>query len=1279
MVTTTHVPLSSEQQRLWFLHQLQPEAGDYHIAFARRLSGPLDVAALRRAMGAVTDRHDILRTRYPSLDGVPYQRVDPPDEFVLEERDLTGLPAGDREAAARRVLVDRIDAPFDLEAAAPVRWLLLRLDEREHVLCLVMHHIAGDGWSLGVLCRDLSGAYAAEPLPPLTAQYADHVGRRHSDAGDEDRHLRQLRDHLAGVAPLDLAPGHARPPARGGRGAVLRQPLSAELCRAVAATARRHRATLFMTVLAAYEATLAAHTGRPEFCVGTPISMRDDETTESLVGCFVNTLALRADLRGAASMADLLARTRTEVLSASEHATVPFDQLVRALGVSPDLSRTPLFQVMFRLDPAGDVKLNLDGLTTSPFEFGHRVAQTDLTLEVTWLAEGGWADFVYDPAVLDAGAAGAIADRFVAVLRSGSEDADRPLPLPADWSPIPTPTPAPGTAPASPVPDIPNEAGTALERALCALWAEVLQRDVVLPTDDFFDLGGHSLLAAQLVGRQRRLIGPDLRPVSVMDIFQQRTVRRIARLASGAGPTTSTGVLHELTAPIPDARRALTLVCVPYGGGSPVVYQPLADALGDTCALYALAIPGHDPGVPAEPEPLAEVARRCVEQIERDITGPVVLYGHCGVGGALAVEIALQLQAAGREPDAVYLGATYPFARPPGRVLGGLARLAGRERLRADRVTTNWLTAMGADLGGLDPDQVALIVRNIRHDGEAAEQFYSTRLTGLDGPLRCPVVSVVGEHDPVTEYAEERYKEWHALGSRAALVVLPEAGHFFLKYRATELAQILTGTHVALATGTLRAGRPDRGRWWVAGISMDAAPAEPTEVQPSLARFLGVAAGQLVSIAGSATTDFALPLWTYLRTGSLTQYAILATLAIMPGVLAAPVAGVLVDRADRRRTMLGGDLTAGAVMGGAGLLYATGDLTAGWVYALVALLSVALTVQRLAYSSAVPQLVPKRYLGHANGIVEMSNGVAQFLAPLLAVVLLAIGGLGGVLVIDVVTFAFSVSAVLAIRFPATLALHRREPLWDEMLGGVRHVMARAHLRSMVGYFAGQTIFLSALLVAINPLVLATTGLSRVAEVALSGGIGAALGGLAMTIWGGPAKRRMRAVLVATAVQGGFGVLTGLRPSVAIIAVGMAGMLFCLALVRGTYATIVHVKIPQRLQGRVFAVNQMVSWSTIPLGFAVLTPLWAHIFEPRLIAHGSLAGSLGHLVGTGPGRGLALMYVVFGLAMTLSSLILLRIGRVSRFDDEVPDTEPDDLLGLATRDAAVAAGRKEIEP
>ena len=557
---------------------------------------------------------------------------------------------------------------------------------------------------------------------------------------------------------------------------------------------------------------------------------------------------------------------------------------------------------------------------------------------------------------------------------------------------------------------------TDLERTIVAVWSTVLSVERIGVDDDFFDLGGHSLLATQVVARLRRA-APDLpRPISVLDLFRYHTVRELAAVASGGARVEK--LLQELTPRDDPAARVLSLVCVPYGGASAVVYQPLADALPPGHRLYAVAVPGHDIGLAEDSEPIDEVAQRCVEEILSTVHGPLVLYGHCGPGSALTVEVARRLEAAGRAIDAVYLGGIFPFARPAGRLLGPLARLRPFERIRSDRLYANWLQSMGADVGALDEDQARFLVRTMRHDAQTALDYYTDLLHRQVTPLRAPVISVVGERDPGTDFYQERYREWHFLTGVTALVVLDEAGHYFLKYRADELAEIVTGTHGDLTTGAAdRLGRPARGAqasWWLHEVSTRApdtagagsaetvagatsaavgpgvtsAAVEPADgrralfrgvrrhdgpdpgPRPSMGRFFAVAGGQTVSIIGSSFTDFAIPLWIYLHTGSVARFAVLAVLGLVPGMLVAPLAGAVVDRYDRRAVMMAGDLAAGGGVLALGVVAVTGGLHIGLVYGLIAWLSTALMLQRLAYNSAIPQLVPKRNLGHANGFFQ---------------------------------------------------------------------------------------------------------------------------------------------------------------------------------------------------------------------------------------------------------------------------------------------------------------------
>ncbi|MET7343994.1 amino acid adenylation domain-containing protein [Streptomyces sp. NPDC087866] len=844
---------------------------------------------------------------------------------------------------------------------------------------------------------------------------------------------------------------------------------------------------------------------------------------------------------------------------------------------------------------------------------------------------------------------------------------------------------------------------TPAERVLADIWADVLGLDEVGAEEDFFDLGGHSLLATQVVARARRLL-PEAgaRPVSVMDLFTCRTVRDLAALADlpedARGPRR---LLHRLTPQAPAGRLRATLVCVPYGGGSAVVYQPVADLLPEGYELWSVAIPGHDVGVTEEHLPFGELAENLAAEIRERVRGPLIVYGHCGVGTALAVATARLLEASGRDLEAVYAGAQFPFAKPRGRVLGALSRVASLEALLGNRVYVNWLTGMGVDTSQLDREQTAFIVGNMRRDSQAAEEYFTGALADVEAGaprLRAPLVSLVGDRDPAADFYQERYREWLLLAERSAVAVIDQGGHFFVKYRAAEVAEAVTSVHEAIRaddTGALPARSPDAA-WW---FHAETGPPEPRQTAdgpgddpedggtaktpsapaPGAARFLAVVLGQLGSILGSALTEFALPIWILLETGSLARFALYSVVAMVPGILVGPLAGAVVDRFDRRKVMLAGDITAGLSQVAMLCLLLGGALDTWYLYLLLGGLSVALTFQRLAYSSAIPQLVPKRYLGHANGVVQLAFGAAQFVVPLVAVALMAGIGLRGILILDIASYVVAVAVLTCVRFPRTLPWSRREPVVEEIKQGFAYTWRHRGFRSMLLWFAALNLFLSPLFLLVTPLVLSFDTLDGAAAVATAGGAGAVAGGLIMGVWGGPRRHRVRGMLALAGVFALAGAVTGLRADLWVIGAGAFGMSCAIALVNGVYSTIVQVKVPQRFHGRVFALNTMVAWSTLPIGHGLVAPLGARLFDPLLTADGPLAGSVGRLIGTGPGRGIGLMYLLCCLVMLALVALALRLPVLARFDLDVPDAEPDDLIGLRERAAALAASAPRTEP
>ncbi|WP_420127106.1 amino acid adenylation domain-containing protein [Longimicrobium sp.] len=351
-------PLSFAQERLWFMDQLEPGSATYNISVARRLEGALDPAVLERALGEIVRRHEALRTVFREVDGSPVQVIAPFGGFTLPLHDLSALPDAEREVEVARRATDEARLPFDLTTGPLFRAALLRLGGEEHVLLLSMHHIVSDGWSMGVLAREMWTLYEAyqaggeSPLPELPVQYADYaVWQREQLQGDNlERQLSYWRGQLAGAPELlELPTDRPRPPVQTFRGANERIELSAELLERLQALARSEGATLYMVALAAFQVLLSRYSGSDDVVVGSPMAGRTRKEVAGLIGFFVNTLVLRTDLGGDPSFREALGRVREATLGAFEHQELPFDKLVAELRPERSLSHSPLVQVAFSL------------------------------------------------------------------------------------------------------------------------------------------------------------------------------------------------------------------------------------------------------------------------------------------------------------------------------------------------------------------------------------------------------------------------------------------------------------------------------------------------------------------------------------------------------------------------------------------------------------------------------------------------------------------------------------------------------------------------------------------------------------------------------------------------------------------------------------------------------------------------------------------------------------------------------------------------------------------
>jgi hypothetical protein len=280
--------------------------------------------------------------------------------------------------------------------------------------------------------------------------------------------------------------------------------------------------------------------------------------------------------------------------------------------------------------------------------------------------------------------------------------------------------------------------------------------------------------------------------------------------------------------------------------------------------------------------------------------------------------------------------------------------------------------------------------------------------------------------------------------------------------------------------------------------------------------------------------------------------------------------------------------------------------------------------------------------------------------------------LKGILLVDVASYVFAIVALLFVRFPNLMGWRPREPLLVAIAGGLRYSWHHPGFRTMLVYFALGNVFLAPALVLVTPLVLSFGTTAQVAQVALAEAAGAITGGVLMAVWGGPTKRRMLGVLIANLGTAVGCLVVGLDASLVVVFCGMFFMAGSMATAQGIYATLVQVKVPQRYHGRVFALNQTITWSTLPIGFALLAPGATALFEPLMAPDGALAGTLGALIGTGEGRGIGLGYVLFGAALILITAGGFAIRLLRRFDTEVEDSLPDDLIGAQERERRLSA-------
>ncbi len=442
--------------------------------------------------------------------------------------------------------------------------------------------------------------------------------------------------------------------------------------------------------------------------------------------------------------------------------------------------------------------------------------------------------------------------------------------------------------------------------------------------------------------------------------------------------------------------------------------------------------------------------------------------------------------------------------------------------------------------------------------------------------------------------------------------------------------------------------------------------AQNQTVQPKNMRtFLIIWVGQFISMIGSGLTGFGLSVWVYTETGQATPFAINALAFNLPRILFAPIAGSIADRFNRKRIMILADTAAAVITAGLAALIFTDQLQIWHIYIASALSSTFGAFQEPAYRASITMLVPKKDLARAAGIQQIASAMYSILVPLLAGVLYGMIGFRGIILVDIITFFFAISALLWAHIPQPeLVTDTGESgkgvLWRDIRFGWNYLVQRPGLLTLLFYFAVVNFFLNLSGVLSGPLVLSYGTATEMGVVQMAGGAAMLIGAILIGTWGGPEKRKVWGVIFAIFLSGFGFFIMGLRPNTWVISVGQFVFLFFIPIAAALSQAIWQTKVAPDIQGRVFAIRSTISQSIIPIASLLAGPLADKIFEPRMQPGGQLADTFfGRFLGTGPGRGIGLIYLICAAFLWVSSIVVFTYPRVRNLETEIPDAIPDD--------------------
>lgn len=796
------------------------------------------------------------------------------------------------------------------------------------------------------------------------------------------------------------------------------------------------------------------------------------------------------------------------------------------------------------------------------------------------------------------------------------------------------------------------------EEIIAEIWQNILGIDQIGVRSDFFDLGGDSFKAVRAV----RQIDSAL---SVLDLLRNPTIKQLAKFLDNDDIEN-----RELITEIRKARNdtdLLNIICIPHGGGSGIIYHSMTKSLPENFSLHVVNLPGHEISNPDDNLlPLNIVAKKCIDEITEKITGPIAIYAQC-LGGALAIAIADLLRKSDIQLEVLFLGANFPSPRLPGKFFNVWSKILPNDRIMSNSAYRDMLLSFGAIEDDMDEKEIEFMIKALRHDVREAEEYYTKCYSDESyEKFNIPITCIFGEMDRTTEFFRERVLEWEYFSESVDMSVIPGAGHFFQKHQADTVIEIIK-EKIELKKSTIKEDEQNR-KIQKTDFSYD--------IKPDLRTFFIVAIGQLISTIGSRLTGFALNIWVFQQTSRVTDFVIVNVFGILPGILLLPIAGAVADKWDRRKIMIITDIAATLCTIAIAIIFWLNALSIWHLCVSGAIVSMALAFQRPAHWASVTQLVPKRYLSRANGVIQLISSISDTLAPLLGALLLVSVGLRVIFIIDFATFLFAITTLLCVRFPNALFKKLEEPVLKEMASGWKYIIKRHCLVVMIIYFSIFNLFNNIAMGIFTPMILSFSEPETLGIITMMFSIGGLVASLILSILGG-LKRKAIGMIAGVVGTGFFLMIVGFRPQVNLVAIGAFGTLFSIVVINTHWLTMMQTKVNVELQGRVISMNQMMAWMSIPIGLLLAGPLSDFLFEPIIRGEVSGLNFISNIFGDGPGRGMGVLISIAGLIIFILGLIGFRLKRLRYIEDELPDAIPDAII-LKDKDLLQAKSDRNYE-